>query len=197
VKIRTYGALTSAFLITLAASPVQAADVSCECPPKVVHQTAARPAPARAVRKHADAEYANAYYDYHSANVVSEVLVHRASQQAEPWRVAPNDANIRFHEYDTGVAYGPRPRQQVALNDNEFTGGVGNDYADPRYGGGGGYQDGYGQVHFYDGGVGENGPTYNSYGQSFGGPGQGGYYANARKDAWHAYNFMQGPSNGY
>ena len=52
----------------------------------------------------------------------------------------------------------------VRIEDRGWTGGVG--YA-PDGGGGGGFVDGYGQVHFANGGGVENGPTYNSYGQSF------------------------------
>ena len=50
----------------------------------------------------------------------------------------------------------------LKIEDRGWTGGVG--YAPD--GGGGGFVDGYGQVHFANGG-GENGPSYNSYGQSF------------------------------
>lgn len=67
------------------------------------------------------------------------------------WRVAP-----------------PAPRYEVEglrIDDGGWTGGVG--YAPDGGGGGGGFVDGYGQVHFANGGGVENGPTYNSYGQSF------------------------------
>jgi hypothetical protein len=173
VKIRSYGALTSAFLITLstgsalATGAAQAADATCDCPPKVVHHTtAARPAPARTVRKtNADAEaYAQSFYDYNAARPVSEVVVHRqqASLQEQPWQVAPNDASIRFNTSDVGMA--PPPRQPIALNDNdEWNGGVGYTMG-ARPGDGGGYG---GQVHLYTGAVGQNGPTYNSYDGSF------------------------------
>ena len=101
MKIRSYGALTSAFLITLSTGAAQAADATCDCPPKVVHHTtAARPAPARAVRRNADAEaYAQSFYDYNSAGVVSEVVAQRLESSLppeQPWQVAPNDAKIRF-----------------------------------------------------------------------------------------------------
>lgn len=49
----------------------------------------------------------------------------------------------------------------LRIEDRGWTGGVGN----APDGGGGGFVDGYGQVHFANGA--ENGPTYNSYGQSF------------------------------
>ena len=68
-----------------------------------------------------------------------------------PWRAAP-------------MGYGPPPgvyeREGLRIDDGGWTGGVG--YASD--GGGGG---GYGQAYFANGGGLENGPTYNSYGQSF------------------------------
>ena len=71
------------------------------------------------------------------------------------WRRTPNDA------------FGPEPAapsgdEGLRIEDRGWTGGVG--YA-PDGGGGGGFVDGYGQVHFANGA--ETGPTYNSYGQSF------------------------------
>lgn len=166
MKIRSYGALTSAFLITLTAGAAEAATATCDCPPKVVHHAAARPAPARTVRRNADAEaYAQSFYDYNSASVVSEIVARRLESSLppeQPWQEAPNDAKIRFHAYDTGMA-APQ-RQPVALNDNEqFEGGVGYTMG-ARPGDGGGYG---GQVHLYTGGVGDNGPTYNNYPNSF------------------------------
>jgi hypothetical protein len=67
-----------------------------------------------------------------------------------PWRVAP------------AMGYGPPPgvyEEGLRIDNGGWTGGVG--YASD--GGGGG---GYGQAYFANGGA-ENGPTYNSYGQSF------------------------------
>jgi len=64
------------------------------------------------------------------------------------------------------MAYGPPPGYEapgLRIDDGGWTGGVG--YA-PEGGGGAGFVDGYGQVHFANGGGAENGPTYNSYGQS-------------------------------
>lgn len=61
------------------------------------------------------------------------------------------------------MLYGPPPGYDVEglrLEDGGWTGGVGT-----APDGGGGFVDGYGQVHFANGG--DNGPTYNSYGQSF------------------------------
>lgn len=73
------------------------------------------------------------------------------------WRVAPNDAFIPGSRFAPGYEV-----EGLNIEDRGWTGGVG--FA-PDGGGGGGFVDGYGQVHFANGG--ENGPTYNSYGQSF------------------------------
>jgi hypothetical protein len=156
MKIRHYGALTSAFLITLTGA-AQASDAACP-PPKAAHHVAARPAPAR---RNADAEaYAKSFYDYHSARPVSEVLVRRVAEQPADWQEAPNDARIRFQPADVGMVYGP-PGQAVAINDNDFRGGVGD--TEGGYNNGGGYG---GQVILATPNA-ENGPNYNSYGESF------------------------------
>ena len=52
------------------------------------------------------------------------------------------------------------------VDDKGWTGGVGAN-ADGGGGGGGGFMDGFGQVHFAQGGGTQNGPTYNDYNQSF------------------------------
>jgi len=160
MKIRHYGALTSAFLITLSTGAAQASDAACP-PTRAVHHTAARPAPARVVRRNADAEkYAQSFYDYHSASAVSEVLVRRVAVQRESsWQEAPNDARIRFQPTNVGMVY--VPRQSVAINDNDFNGGVG----DTQGGGGGG--GGYGGQVILATPNAENGPNYNAYGDSF------------------------------
>jgi len=63
-------------------------------------------------------------------------------------------------------AYGPPPEAYdeagLQLDRGGWSGGVGGD---PEGGGGGG--GGFGQLHFNNGGNEENGPTYNSYNQSF------------------------------
>jgi hypothetical protein len=71
------------------------------------------------------------------------------------WRMAPNEA------FTPGPIASPGD-EGLRIEDRGWTGGVG--YARDG-GGGGGFVDGYGQVHFAHGG--ENGPSYNSYGQSF------------------------------
>jgi hypothetical protein len=99
------------------------------------------------------------------------------------WRVAPNDGQVAMIQayremppaYGPPMAYGPPPRAAyygpapdgMPIDDRGFSGGVGY-MADGGGGGGGsGFADGFGQVHFAQGGNTENGPTYNSYGQSF------------------------------
>ena len=88
-----------------------------------------------------------------------------AQERHGQWRVAPDDAYIPG-PVPGPMAYGPPPPssypQGVQVDDRGWTGGVG---APPD--GGGGFVDGYGQVHFANGGGAENGPTYNSYDQSF------------------------------
>ena len=120
-------------------------DCPCNCPRdrprdrKANRNEAARPVPRYA--RGDDYRYGSAApFDWHG-----------------PWRVAPNGAFIpgpmAIYEMDG-----------LRIEDRGWTGGVG--YA-PDGGGGGGFVDGYGQVHFANGGGVENGPTYNSYGQSF------------------------------
>jgi hypothetical protein len=118
----------------------------CDCPK---NQTLGRhahvsPAPRRmahGARRH----YANSgYYNYGAA---APVVRHDWHGQG---RAAPNDAAI--------------VQEGVAVDDRGWTGGV--SYA-PDGVGSGGFVDGYGQAHFANGGSVENGPSYNSYGQSF------------------------------
>lgn len=62
--------------------------------------------------------------------------------------------------------YGPPENPSLHVDDRGWTGGVGAN-ADGGGGGGGGFMDGFGQVHFAQGGGTQNGPTYNDYNQSF------------------------------
>jgi hypothetical protein len=99
----------------------------------------------RAVRRYA----ASGYYNYGAAPVVRQ-------DWHGQWRVAPNDVTMP----------GPVPpygyyQEGVPVDDRDWTGGVGTAP------GSGGFVDGYGQAHFANGGSVENGPSYNSYGQSF------------------------------
>jgi hypothetical protein len=127
----------------------------CNCPKdQAVSQHAqARPAPRRmayrAFHRYAD----SGYYNYGAA---APVIAHEWHGR---WRVAPNGAIIP----------GPVPpygsyQEGVSVDDRGWTGGVGTA---PDGSGGGGFVDGYGQAHFANGGSVENGPSYNSYGQSF------------------------------
>jgi hypothetical protein len=116
------------------------ANCPCDCPKaqSMKHQ-------ARVTKRH---HYGGAYYHYTAA-----AAFHPA------WH-GPYQA-----PYGAPVIYGPPPsayEQGLHVDNYGWSGGVG--YA-PEGGGGGGFVDGYGQVHFpTDAG---NGPTYNSYNQSF------------------------------
>ena len=173
VGLLTAGFLLTSVMVSLAATvnmsppaPVKAqapaqAKVTCPCNcPKdhgVRQHAQAHRAPRRTAhhffRRYAQSDYSDvdsSYYRYSAAAPVIEREWHGQ------WRVVPNDAYIPGPQ-----AYGPpRPRyddsqQDVQLDSRGWTGGVGD----------GGFVDGYGQVHFAGGG--ENGPTYNSYHQSF------------------------------
>ena len=164
VKVRTYGALMGA-LLTI--SSVEAAEAAtCTCLDKSPQQAATvRHAPARSVRRSygADAEYAQSHYDYRSSSRVSEVFVGRpAEREDDGWRVAPNDAHIRFHRDERvvyapaavypppypPVYYYPAPAPGVALDERGLYGGVGYGGMPGGGGGGGGYG---GQAFLYGG----------------------------------------------
>ena len=108
-------------------------------------------------------------YDYAAAGAMG-------GEWHGPWRVAPDDMILPYTQLPPSyqaAAYGPPPQgyggyggySAVQIDPRGLTGGVGADAAGG--GGGGGFTDGYGQVHFSNGGGEENGPTYNSYSQSF------------------------------
>jgi len=185
--------LTSAVIfMTASAAPAATHKVTClcDCPDdtKVKPRHAAAPV-RRAVRR--IARPAGGYYNYASAAPVG------AGEQHGPWRVAPNDmiqpyaasppsypvadygpnpdaygpprSSYPVADYGPNPqAYGPPPgySESVRVDDRGWSGGVGAN-ADGGGGGGGGFMDGFGQVHFGNGGNQENGPTYNSYNQSF------------------------------
>jgi hypothetical protein len=134
----------------------------CDCPDdhKVKTPAAVHPAPRRVVHRAAPRRYAaGGYYRYGGALPVMRQEWH------EQWRAAPNDAFIPGPAMPPPVAYYPPPppvEYGMRVDDRGFNGGVGAEGGDG--GGGGG---GYGQVHFGTGGSVENGPTYNSYNQSF------------------------------
>jgi hypothetical protein len=160
-------AIISTSLATLPASAHQArVTCLCDCPDdhKVQRHSDARPvmpAPRKAVRRmvrrpmHRYAE--GGYYSYSSAAPIIQREWHGE------WRQAPNDAYIPGPR---PMAYyaPPPPYQGLQIDNRGWTGGVGGGEGG---GGGGGGDGGFGQVHFGNGGSVENGPTYNSYNQSF------------------------------
>lgn len=176
-------ALKAAILVTTAlvcasvARPALAADHKvtclCDCPDdhkvlKKSEKVGTRKFVRRAARVPAVREgYA---YNYAAAAPVMMGGWHGA------WRVAPNDGRVPVMgpaAYGPPMAYGPPPGAyygpgpDVAIDDRGFSGGVGY-MADGGGGGGGsGFMDGFGQVHFAQGGGTQNGPTYNDYNQSF------------------------------
>lgn len=147
-------------------SPVWAVTLTLTPPPKVLPPAPPKPAPKAEAKvacpcdcpkaqpaKQARApvtkrrRYTGAYYHYAAA--------------------APFHWYERHQEsYGPATYYGPPAasayEQGLHIDNNGWSGGVGTA---PEGGGGGGFVDGYGQVHFPTD-VG-NGPTYNSYNQSF------------------------------
>jgi len=91
-------------------------------------------------------------------------LAHRAPRPyAGTYRYAAAAPWHQWHAQWAPAAPIVAPGEEgLRIDDRGWTGGVG--YA-PEGGGGAGFVDGYGQVHFANGS--ENGPSYNSYGQSF------------------------------
>ncbi|HEY4077516.1 MAG TPA: hypothetical protein VGM26_11365 [Rhizomicrobium sp.] len=123
-----------------AKTPVKAAkaDCPCSCPPAVRPKHVSRPVKHRVARH-------RTRYDYASAAPVGQ----QASNA--PWRQAPSE---------------PYGGAGLQVDPRNLSGGVG--YGAEGGGvGGAGFVDGYGQVHFATGGSVQNGPTYNSYNQSF------------------------------
>ncbi len=118
----------------------------CDCPKdQAVGQYARARLAARRMAHGAFRRYAGSgYYNYGAA---APVVRYDWYGQG---RAAPNDAVI--------------VQEGVAVDDRGWTGGV--SYV-PDGVGSGGFVDGYGQAHFANGGSVENGPSYNSYGQSF------------------------------
>ena len=160
--------LTSAIISGLASSPASAHQTRvtclCDCPDdhKVQRHTEARPvmpAPRRMARRTVHRVLrGEGYYSYASAAPVI-----RREWHGE-WRQAPNDAFIPgpgpMAYYPPPPAYDP---QGLQIDGRGWTGGVGGEEG----GGGGGGGGDFGQVHLSNGGSAENGPTYNSYNQSF------------------------------
>lgn len=151
--------LTSAVAVAhlgVLASPARAdaapaSEFRCKCPQAQPRKVSSRPRPV--------ARSAVQGYDYGSAYAVNQGGWHGE------WRVARNDGYVApMPGYGGGYEesyYG----EPVQLDRDGWSGGVGMGYGDG--GGGGGGADGFGQLHFGLGGSAENGPTYNSYNQSF------------------------------
>lgn len=173
--------LTSAIVTALAVTPAQAAaghqtkvTCLCDCPDdhKVKAKVVRRPAARRMVRRaRYAAGHSGAYYAYGQAVAVGPVWRHEWHGR---WQAAPNDAFLPGPMPGPVMVPGPMayyappmpaPAPDMPIDDRGFTGGVG--YGAEGGGGGGGFMDGFGQLHFGVGGSVENGPTYNSYGQSF------------------------------
>jgi hypothetical protein len=125
------------------------------CTPAPAAKPAPRHARAKAVRtraarahrhghRHAHRYARHDYYSYREAEAVGSDFHHEWHGR---WHAAPNDAPI----CNCG--------EGVHIDQGGWTSGVG--YAAAQQGG---FMDGYGVMHY--GGMG-NGPTYNSYGQSF------------------------------
>lgn len=98
------------------------------------------------------------YYNYRAAAPIYQ------GQWHGPWRVVPNDASIPAPA-PVATAYYPPPvyvePPGLTIDQRGWSGGVGNE--EPGGGGGGGT----GQVLLTTGANSQNGPTYNSYGESF------------------------------
>jgi hypothetical protein len=112
--------------------------------------------------RHANHHHAHHYArrDYYSYREAEEV---RSDEWHGRWHAAPNDA--RFPGPPPAGYYPPPAApycdcgEGLHVDQGGWTGGVG--YAAAQEGG---FMDGYGVMHFGSAG---NGPTYNSYGQSF------------------------------
>jgi hypothetical protein len=190
-------ALTAGFFLTTAlmslAWPALADGCgdACDCPTakarphQMVTSLPAHPvAPVvhHVVRRMARPRMAGNYYNYAAAGAVRQGYGHGE------WRVAPNDGQVpqlgpMIQAMPGPMAaagpccmpmtyapqpayYGPPQDPFTHVDDKAWTGGVGYN-ADNGGGGGGGFMDGFGQVHFANGGGTQNGPTYNDYNESF------------------------------
>ena len=180
MRVSALTVLLTTALVSVSALAIQPAVAAthkvtclCDCPDdhKVKAKAAAvRPMtpPPRKVVRRAARRYAGggSYYSYGgSAPIYPDAGIYR--EWRSEWRQAPNDAFIPGPA--PMMAYGPPPPppepEGLRIDDRGFMGGVGDLYGGG--GGGGGGDGGYGQIHFGNGGSVENGPTYNSYNQSF------------------------------
>ncbi len=135
------------------------ADCPCDCPQdrKAGRNTATRTvsAPRRMARSGVRRHSGHGYYRYADAAAVTWHGGH--GKRHGRWRMGHGRG---FAPGPGPMAYEPPHRhaeEGIRLDTRGWTGGVGD----------GGFVDGYGQVHFANGGGIANGPTYNSYGQSF------------------------------
>lgn len=133
----------------------------CGCPDDHKARKVERAVPRRVARR-----AVRPLYDYAAAAPVSPVW-------HGEWRVAPNDGAVPAPAYmpSPQAANTPQPGYDppadgIPVDQRGWNGGVGY-RAEGGGGGGGGFVDGFGQIHFGQGGNQENGPTYNSYNQSF------------------------------
>jgi hypothetical protein len=152
---------TTSLMMTAAKANQAKVTCLCDCPDdhKAGPRHAAIPsAPPRRVARRVVRYTAEAgYYSYRTAAPVTQREWHGA------WRVAPNDAFIPGPQptaYYAPPAYAEP--EGLAIDQRGWSGGVGNDE-----GGGGGGGGGYGQVLLTSGANSQNGPSYNSYGESF------------------------------
>ncbi|HET7083983.1 MAG TPA: hypothetical protein VFI23_04375 [Rhizomicrobium sp.] len=151
-------------------SPVLSVTLTLSPPPKVLPPAAPKPVPTQAAPK---------------AEVKTEAKAECPCPKAQPAKTQTHAVRRRHYaggsyRYADAVPFRPLwpqsagsdayvPARNLAyeqglhIDEGGWTGGVG--YGAEGGGGGGGYGDGYGQVHFANGA--ENGPTYNSYNQSF------------------------------
>jgi hypothetical protein len=140
-----------------------AAKVTCLCDCPADHKVAAphaavRPVPRRVARRvvRRYAQSGGYFYSYGSAAPVYQREWHGQ------WRQVPNDAYLPG---PAPVAYYAPPAyaepQGLAIDQRGWSGGVGNEE------GGGGGGGGTGQILLTNGANSQNGPSYNSYGESF------------------------------
>ncbi len=149
VSLALGAAVISAVGVTEQPASAETAKVTCPCNCPDDHKAGprhatSRPAPHRLVRHYAPPYAEGAQYSYRDG------APFHAREWLGPWRAAPNDA------------YLPAPRRGVepaglVIDQGGWSGGVG-------YGEEGG--GGYGQVLLANGNS-QNGPTYNSFGESF------------------------------
>lgn len=185
------GALPRVLLLAglaLGTLPAGAKTACCTCgcaaKPVVRHVTVGRTAAKRAVRENFDAEYAQSFYDYRSTSTVTESFEAEGAESTDWWG-APDRAASHFHHRAHGGA-------EVELDSRYFSGGVGASAGAYAYGGG--FVDGYGQVHY------GSPMPYGMNGYQIGNGGYGGFAAgagSARMRVWHGYNHRNGIGNGY